>query len=145
MKRTSFLTLLIVIIGAMFLAACSGGGGSSGGSNSPVKVNVTETEFQIQADTTSFKVGTPYQFVVTNKGTTSHEFLIMKTGPASMTADEVKAATLASLTQDQLTAGATKTLDYTFTDADAGQSLEFACRLPGHYEGGMHTPITVTK
>jgi uncharacterized cupredoxin-like copper-binding protein len=34
-------------------------------------------------------------------------------------------------------------MDYTFTKAYPAGTLEFACHLSGHYEAGMHLPITV--
>jgi hypothetical protein len=40
------------------------------------------------------------------------------------------------------TAGATWSVDYTFTKQNSG-TLELACYLPGHYEAGMHQAITV--
>ncbi len=33
-------------------------------------------------------------------------------------------------------------MDYTFASVPEG-NIEFVCALPGHFEAGMHTPITV--
>jgi uncharacterized cupredoxin-like copper-binding protein len=43
-----------------------------------------------------------------------------------------------------LNPGETKSVDYTFSSAVSGKSIEFSCHLPGHYEAGMKLPITVT-
>lgn len=45
--------------------------------------------------------------------------------------------------EDQLTPGATITVELTFTEPTSFGAFEFACHLPGHYEGGMNTPISV--
>jgi uncharacterized cupredoxin-like copper-binding protein len=47
---------------------------------------------------------------------------------------------LISVPSTELAPGATATRDYTFTKSG---DLEFACHLTGHYEAGMHAPITV--
>jgi len=50
---------------------------------------------------------------------------------------------LAMIEEDELTPGATKTLDYTFTEPASTGDLEFVCHVEGHYEAGMKLPITV--
>ena len=92
---------------------------------------------------TTFSVGVPYHFVVTNKGAVAHEFVIMPLEQGTQGSEaQLPSTALAGIAGKDLPTGATKTLDYTFTQAPAG-GLEFACHLPGHYEAGMHTPITV--
>jgi uncharacterized cupredoxin-like copper-binding protein len=39
--------------------------------------------------------------------------------------------------------GTTQTLTVTFTKPETAGTLEFACHVAGHYEQGMHIPITV--
>ena len=131
-KRTTiFLACLIILSTA--LAAC----GSSGGGSKAIEVKVTLTDFAFELDPlTTFAVGTPYRFVITNKGAVAHEVLIMAPG-----GDEAKA--LLKVPEADLPAGGTKTVDYTFTSAAPQGTLEFACHIPGHYEAGMHLPIVV--
>lgn len=77
---------------------------------------------------------------------TPHEIFIMPAANDSMTPEQtqaLKGSGLDSILADELPAGATKTMDYTFTKDYPAGTLEFACHLPGHYEGGMHLPITV--
>jgi len=50
---------------------------------------------------------------------------------------------LAMIEEDELPSGATKTLDYTFTEPAPDGTLEFVCHVEGHYEAGMRLPITV--
>ena len=148
--------VLVMLIATLVVAGCSGtssttgnsssaASGSSSASGSAVDVQVTLTEFSITSSLTTFKVGTPYHFVVTNKGTAPHEFQIMPPATGTLTQDQITAMSLAGIGQADLTAGATKTLDYTFTQAYPQGALEFACHLPGHYEAGMHLPIVVTQ
>jgi uncharacterized cupredoxin-like copper-binding protein len=133
----------LILIAVFLLAACGGG---SSASKTPVDVTITLDDFKITSSLTDFKVGTPYHFTVTNKGAVPHEIFIMPVATDSMTPDQVQAlkgSGLDSIMADDLSAGATKTMDYTFTKAYPAGTLEFACHLPGHYEAGMHLPITV--
>jgi uncharacterized cupredoxin-like copper-binding protein len=135
------ITFILLLAAALVLSAC--GGGASSPKAEEVKVSLNE--FKIDAAKTSFKVGVPYRFVVTNSGALPHEFLIMPPGDGTMTPEQAKSSSIAGLTEDDLPAGATKNLDYTFTEDDASKQLEFACHIAGHYQGGMHVPIQVTK
>jgi uncharacterized cupredoxin-like copper-binding protein len=133
----------LILIAVFLLSAC---GGSSSASKTPVDVNITLTDFGISSSMTDFKVGTPYHFTVTNKGAVPHEIYIMPSETGTMTPDQIqalKASGLDSISADELSPGATKTMDYTFTKAYPAGTMEFACHLPGHYEAGMHLPITV--
>lgn len=128
----------IFLLAAVILAACSGGSSSSGATT----VNLTLTDFKIEASLTTFKVGVPYHFVVKNTAAMPHEVWIDPID-ASLTADTAKAKALAGLGPDVLVAGATQSFDYTFTQAYPADAIEFACHIPGHYEAGMHTAIVV--
>ena len=139
LMRRFTVTALVMVMAIIVLAAC--GGGST--SKQPVDVTVTETEFSLESSMTTFEVGVPYHFIVTNNGTVNHEFDIMPPEPANTPENQVQQESLARLTQDELPPGTTATLDYTFTKAYPAGSLEFACHVPGHYDAGMHTPIIV--
>lgn len=138
-NRRFVLFTSVMLMATIVLAACGGGSASK----QPVDVKITETEFSIEASMTTFQVGVPYHFIVTNNGTVNHEFDIMPPEPADTPENQVQQESLARLTQDELPAGTTATLDYTFTKAYPAGSLEFACHVPGHYDAGMHTPIIV--
>ena len=103
----------------------------------PVAVQVTLTEMQLAPSITSFKVGQPYAFTIVNNGTQVHELRISPPMSAGISAMNDFAG-VASVQP-----GASTSFTYTFTQAYAVGGLEFACHLPGHYEGGMHTLITV--
>ena len=133
------LTLLMVV-----LAAC-GGSNTSTTPSGPQEVQVTLSEYKITSSMTTFTPGTPYHFVVTNQGKVAHEFMIMPMGMnmSGMSMDDMHRAALYMV--DNVNPGETKTFDYTFPSSPGGQSLEFACHLPGHYEAGMRLPLTISK
>jgi uncharacterized cupredoxin-like copper-binding protein len=136
-----FIWGVFLMFAGSILAACSGNGSAS--SSKAVDVTVTATDFKFDSSLTTFKQGVTYHFIVTNKGSVAHEFLIMPPGSGQMTADEVSKKVLANITSADLTPGATKTVGYTFTQAYPDGKLEFACHTPGHYDSGMHLPIIV--
>jgi uncharacterized cupredoxin-like copper-binding protein len=130
-KRSTLLLASLVILSTV-LAAC----GSSGGSSGATTVQITLTDFGVQSSLTTFSVGVPYHFVIANKGAVAHQLLIM-----SPTGDPKQA--LLTVGENDLQAGASKAVDYTFTAAAPAGTLEFACHITGHYEAGMHLPIVV--
>jgi uncharacterized cupredoxin-like copper-binding protein len=138
--RNFIVSVSMLLIAVFLLAACSS---AATASSKPVDVQVTLSDFGITSSLTTFTKGVPYHFVVTNKGAVAHEFMIMPVESGQVSPDQVQSQKLAGISGSDLPPGATKTLDYTFTQAAPQGTLEFACHLPGHYEAGMHTPITV--
>lgn len=118
---------------------------SPASSGTATTVDVILTDNKIESSLTSFQVGVPYTFVITNAGRHGHNFNIST--PVSVVGslqDALKTALLA-VDQDQLGAGASVTVEYTFPDSAAGAQLEFSCLIRRHYDDGMWLPITVTK
>jgi len=69
MKRKILAGLLLAaVLTATILSACASG---------PKDVNVTLSDYQIDADQTAFEAGKTYRFVITNEGTVNHEFMVM--------------------------------------------------------------------
>ena len=137
------IVVFFVVAAGALLAACGTGAGTAG----PTTVPVTMTEFKIDVPQTTFKVGVPYRFVVTNKGTVNHDFSItppVMEGMAGMSAEQMHEGALAVIDAADLPPGTTKTIDLTFTKPYSASEMEFACHTPGHYESGMKTPMTVT-
>jgi len=132
MSRSFVLSIALLVVTAFVVSAC--GGATASSAKQPVNVQVTLTEFKIDSSVTDFTVGTPYHFVITNKGTVAHDWMIMPQGGQ----DTSKA--LITVLDTDLQPGKSVTRDFTFTQAG---NLEFACHVAGHYEAGMHTPITV--
>lgn len=112
------------------------------------KINVTETEMAIKLPSATASAG-QIDFVVHNSGKIPHEFVVLRTevpdnqlplkgnrldeeGKGVKQIDEIE--------EDDLKSGATKTLSVNLTP---GRYL-LVCNLPGHYQAGMKTYLTVT-
>lgn len=139
-NKKFFVGMSVVFI--LLLAACGAQGSDSN------EVQITLTDFGMESSQTSFEVGVPYHFVVTNNGAIDHEMMIM--APLTememsmgMDMEEMDEMALAMIEGDELTPGKTMTLDYTFTEPAPDGNLEFSCHIEGHYEAGMKLPITV--
>jgi uncharacterized cupredoxin-like copper-binding protein len=129
------------------MAGGSVGMSATGGTSVRI-VNVTLSDFKIEASQATFRTGVPCHFVVTNssKSTTNHEFTNVKpmTGDGMSMTDMDKMA-LHSVDASQLPLGARKSFDFTFTSAVPAGQLEFACHVGSHYELGMREAILVTR
>lgn len=146
--KRSILGVTLLVVTSLALVACgstSPASASGSPSGNPVNVQVTLSDFKIQSSLTTFKVGVPYHFTVTDKGSVSHQALIMPVAPDTTTADQATKMSLAGIGGNGMAAGSTKTFDYTFKQAYPAGKLEIACHLPGHYDAGMHLGIVVTK
>ena len=102
-------------------------------------VAVEEGEYYIRPAETTFVVGQPYTFAVSNAGNTSHEFVIEPAGSTEKTPLEANGQKSAI---DDIAPGAASQLTWTFTEP--GQ-YQFACHLPGHFTSGMVIQFEVTS
>ncbi len=136
---------LLAVLSTLLVALAACGGGSSTAPSGSQEVQVTLSEYKITSSVTTFSPGTPYHFVVTNKGQIAHEFMIMPMGMNmnGMSMDEMHKVALHMI--DNVAPGETQTFDYTFASSTMGQNFEFACHLPGHYEAGMRLPIMINR
>jgi len=121
----------------------------AGATEAPVaagnQVMVTLADNTITASTTTFKVGVPYTFVITNSGRHAHNFNINPPVSVAGSLDEALNKALLAVPQQQLGVGKTATAMFTFPASAAGQLLEFSCLIRQHYQDGMHVDITVTQ
>lgn len=115
---------------------------SSGGATT---VTITLVDNKIESSLTTFKVGVPYTFVITNTGHHAHNFNISTPVSIAGSLENAQSTALLAVDQSQLGSGANTTVEYTFPDSAAGTKLEFSCLIRRHYEDGMLLPITVTK
>lgn len=138
---------LFILLGVLLLAACG-----TPRTNRPVNVEVTLKEFTVASSLTNFRVGVPYHFTVTNAGQIPHEFMIipvvqggghMHGGTPGASMEEQHRLALVLIPEQELPAGATVELDYTFKSIPDGENIEIVCVLPGHFEAGMHIPVTI--
>lgn len=164
--RAKALLIIPVLLIALLVAACAGSApseaaapaageghqeasGSGHGASGPesteaVVVPVEVGEWYVRLSQTTFKVGVPYRFVVTNSGQLPHELMIMPpVDPSSgMSMEEMDEMAVAMVEEDDLGPGTTASVEVTFEQTGSAR-LEAACHLPGHYEAGMKQPLTV--
>ena len=145
----TLIAFLLLTVGCGASNANSGGNGQQGGNNNSgdtaLTIMVEAGDFYIKPSQTVFKVGVPYHFVLNNVGKVPHEIMVMPVvSPSSgMTMTEMDEMSLGMFEEEDFPAGATGSFDLTFTKPYAAGEIEFACHIAGHYEGGMHTAITV--
>jgi len=108
-------------------------------------VTITLVDNKIESSLTTFQVGVPYTFVISNAGRHAHNFNINTPVAIAGSLQDALNTALLVVDQNQLGAGATATVEYTFPDSAAGANLELSCLIRRHYEDGMLLPITVTK
>jgi len=165
MKR---IALFVFMSGILVLATTACGGSASTATQAPVQPAATEAPVQpaatdapatgnntqvditladntIESSLTTFQVGVPYTFVITNAGRHAHNFNINTPVSAAGSLQDALTTALLAVEQNQLSAGASVTVEYTFPESAAGANLEFSCLIRRHYEDGMLLPITVTS
>ena len=102
-----------------------------------VHVNMTD-RLAFSPGAIQARSGETIRFVLTNSGKVTHEFAV---GPAAkVNADQVDGVTV--LEADEIVAGMTKTVDYTF---DGPGPYGFACHEPGHFEAGMTGTVALVQ
>jgi len=109
------------------------------------QVDITLADNTIDAPMTTFQVGVPYTFVITNTGQRAHNFNINPPVTVAGSPDAALDSALLVVPQEQLAPGQSATVEYTFPDSAAGQLLEFSCLIRRHYDDGMKVDITVTQ
>lgn len=109
------------------------------------QVDITLADNTIDSPVTTFQVGVPYTFVITNAGRHGHNFNISTPVSVVGSLDAALQTALLAVPQSQLGPGASVTVEYTFPADAAGQNLEFSCLIRMHYQDGMLLPITVTQ
>jgi uncharacterized cupredoxin-like copper-binding protein len=143
--------LALIPAAALFVAACASGGGATTAPSAPpassaaatrIEVNLTDA-LKIEPATMTVPAGMPVTFVVTNSGTTDHEFYL---GDETAQAEHEQEMMSGGMAHDDpagiaVKPGETRELTYTF--AEAGKTLA-GCHVIGHYGGGMKAEITVS-
>ena len=121
----------------------------SGATEAPVasgnQVEITLADNTIDASTTTFQVGVPYTFVITNAGRHAHNFNINPPVSVAGSLEGALNSALLAVPQTQLGPGQSATVEFTFPDTAEGQLLEFSCLIRRHYDDGMKVDITVTQ
>jgi uncharacterized cupredoxin-like copper-binding protein len=127
-------------------AAAGGVGGPAAADAATRSIEVTTSDsMTFEPGSVEVAAGETVTFVVTNAGQVAHEFTL---GDAAMQREHADAmAHMPSGVAHELPnsialqPGETKRLTWQFGQAG---TLEYACHEPGHYDAGMHGPITVS-
>jgi uncharacterized cupredoxin-like copper-binding protein len=138
--RTRSLVIAAAVV--LTVAGCS----TSSAAQTPKALTATLSEFKIDADSTKLAAG-DLTFTVANKGTVTHEFVIMKTDlkadalpkTADGKVDEEGEGISPVDEVENIAAGTSGSLK---VNLEPGNYV-FLCNLPGHYLGGMHGSFTV--
>ena len=107
-------------------------------------IEVTAVDVGFEPKSITVRAGEIIRFVVTNSGAVDHEFMLGDDATQVAHAEEM--ANLGSnmdhghLNALALKPGETKELVWT---VEAGQQLQFACHVPGHYDAGMWGTIEI--
>lgn len=146
--------LALALASVVLVAACSSGAAPAASPMSPsapadatvqtVAVKLSDT-LRIDPATMTFRAGQAVHFVITNTGTTNHEFYLGD--EAAQMAHDGEMGGMAGMTHDEaqgigVMPGETKTLDYTFAETGTYQA---GCHVNGHYAAGMMSTISVTS
>ena len=114
-----------------------------------IEIAATDNAFSLKS--LSVKDGETVRFVIRNDGFETHEFLI---GTAAEHAEHLKM--MKAMLEQQKKSGRAapamqhdsgvmvppgETVTFVWTFARAA-NLQFACDIPGHYEDGMHGPVS---
>lgn len=150
-KRFIFLPLLLILILTLF-AGC-GGGQTQNPNRAPAPptgqqervVHVTLTDSSIQTSRNSFYVGTPYTFVVTNKGSYPQNFIIRQRVSGPTTAPQPKEGILYIVDAPKLKPGTTQTFTYQFPLSAEQTQLQFTTHLVDSRAAENHIPIKVVS
>jgi uncharacterized cupredoxin-like copper-binding protein len=123
--------------------------GDAGKASRTIEVVATDNAFSLKS--LSVKDGETVRFVIRNDGFESHEFLV---GTAAEHAEHLKM--MKAMIEQQKKAGSAapamqhdngvvvapgETVTFIWTFARTA-NLQFACDIPGHYEDGMHGPVS---
>ena len=139
---------LLLPLGAVLALVAAACGGSaevgSGTEDDPRVIDVSALDI-LEYEPAAIEVGAgeTVRFVVTNDGETDHEFVVGDEDMQAMAEEEMSEgmhghnAAMAALT---LAPGETKEATITFDDAG---TLEYACHVEGHYDGGMIGTLNV--
>ncbi|MGQ0668907.1 MAG: sulfocyanin-like copper-binding protein [Actinomycetota bacterium] len=145
MRRGRSLVPLAVAL-ALAAAACGGGGKAGGGGTAGGAGSVTLSlkEFSITSDVSSLRAGA-VTFVAKNAGAIDHYLAVLRTdlppGGLPLAGDMVieNGSGVTALADVVVAVGKTET---TTIDLGPGKYV-LICNIPGHYQAGMRTALTV--
>ena len=108
-------------------------------------IKITALDIKYDKPEIKVKAGETIKFVLTNAGKLRHEFMIGDTKEQREHAEMMKQMpdmVHADANMITVEPGQTKNLVWQFTKAG---TVEIACHIPGHYEAGMKSKVTVAR
>jgi uncharacterized cupredoxin-like copper-binding protein len=143
-RQLSVLATIAVVAGACASSGASPSAAPASSAAGGSSVAVELSEWKVVPAPASAAAGS-VSFAVSNKGTTIHEFVVVKT---DMKADslpvvdhKIDESALTPVDEiEDIAAGASPTLD---VDLDAGHYV-LLCNIETHYEQGMHADFDVS-
>ncbi len=152
MKRFITLRLMACLVFCMLLLAACGNSTSGGPSTQPSaptsvadrQVQVTLTDSTITSSRTTFKANIPYDFIVTNKGTAAHDFIIRRRIRGPAVTPQTDQGILHIVSSTQLAPGTTLHFSFEFPQASIQSDVQFSEHLAGPGAGqGPHIPVQI--
>lgn len=143
-RRLTIVTALGVVTSACASGGASPSAAASGSSATGGAVAVELSEWKVVPSSATAAAGA-ITFNVTNKGTTVHEFVVVKTDTKAdalpVVDNKIDESTLTPVDEiEDIAAGAAPTLDVTL---DAGHYV-LLCNIETHYAQGMHADFDVS-
>ncbi|MEX1126291.1 MAG: cupredoxin domain-containing protein [Acidimicrobiia bacterium] len=115
------------------------------GDSASTDLKVTTTDFQFSPNSWTVPAGEEISIDITNDGSVLHEWVLLQSGvtiDSEADLPETEEELLADFVyvEDEVDAGATKTL--TFTAPEAG-TYQIICAIETHFDAGMEGELTV--
>ncbi len=152
--KTSIKIFFVTALLSLLLACGNNNIAQTTPTNSPsskdsagVSIQVTAKEMEFKLSQSTVPPGT-VEFVATNNGTIPHEMEVIKTDlpvdKLPITSDgrldtDKAGKEIGEIDEDELKSGTTKTLKLNLTPGN----YMIVCNLPGHFQAGMRTLLTV--
>ena len=149
MKHRIALGALLALFLAL-LSACGNSGTTNTTAGTPTRVpasgtvQVTLRDTEVESSRTTFLAGQAYYFVVTNKGSSPHNFIIdiRRKAPVPQGSED---RILYMVDQAKLPPGATNRFTYVFPLSAPESSVQFATHLAGPGGPGVVIPVAVKR
>jgi uncharacterized cupredoxin-like copper-binding protein len=133
--------LMALAVLSLVMGACADGGEAS------TDLEVTTTDFQFSPNSWTVPAGEEISIDITNEGSVLHEWVLMRPGvnidsEADLPDTEEELLAEFVYVEDEVEAGASKTLSFTAPDAGTYQVI---CAIETHFDAGMEGTLTVAE
>ncbi len=141
---------LMVACGTSNNTTTNNNGGTAHATSTATKnaqaVSITLTDTKVEASRVTFSANLPYDFTVTNKGTSAHDFIIRERVEGPQVGQQNNQGILYIIPGSKLLPGTTVHFTYGFPQSSAKSTLQFEEHLAGkNAPAGPLIPIEVTS